>query len=55
MRISNIQSFMSDDDAFSRYQDEEDGLKDTCLTNSRVFDKAAYYRKEKSYKEIFSI
>jgi hypothetical protein len=32
---------MSDDDLLSRYQEEEEGLKDSCLNHSRVFDKAA--------------
>lgn len=46
---------MSDDDDLSRNQEEEQELKDPYLTHSRVFDKAAFYRTEKSYKEIFSI
>jgi hypothetical protein len=46
---------MTDDDALSRYKEEKEELKDPCLTHSRVFEKAAYYRTKKSYKEIFSI
>ena len=49
-----MQSFMSDDALLSRYLEEKEEPKDSCLNHSRVFDRAAMYRQEESYREKFT-